>query len=452
MFIKRDIIKLIIPMIIQNVLSILVGTADSMMVSSAGEAAVSGVSLVGSVDSLLVLLFSSLVTGGAITVSHALGSGDRQYTRNSAKQLFYVALTISTLVCAFAVLFRVPLINTLYSSAEKTVIQNGVAYMGIVALSFPFLAISETGTALLRVMGNTTTSMYLSLLTNAINITGNAIFIYGLGMGVRGAAMATVIARASYAIIITAILHNKKRSVYYERLWQYKPDFNVVKKILRIGIPHGIESSMFQFGRLVTQVLISGMGTSVIAANSVANTLANYLYLPSNAIQNAAVTVVGRCYGAMDFKEAKKYAKMLLWWTYLCMWVVSLLLCIFVRPITSLYNLTDEGRKIAVMLTLFHALCVSTVRPLAFVLPAIFKSAGDVRLSMFVSPVSMWVVRIGSAFILSLDAVNLFGLTIRGLGLGILGVWVAMLGDWVVRAVIFTPYFAKNKWLKKKNA
>ena len=104
------------------------------------------------------------------------------------------------------------------------------------------------------------------------------------------------------------------------------------------------------------------------------------------------------------------------------------------------------------MLTLFHALCVSTVRPLAFVLPAIFKSAGDVKLSMFVSPVSMWVVRIGSAFILSLDTVNLFGLTIRGLGLGILGVWVAMLGDWVVRAVIFTPYFAKNKWLKKKNA
>ncbi len=449
MFSKRDIIKLIIPMIIQNILTIAVSTADSMMVSSAGEAAVSGVSLVGSVDTLLVLLFSSLVAGGAVTVSHALGSGDREYTKSSAKQLFYIATIIALIVGITAFFIRKPLLSALYSDAEQAVIDNAIAYMGIMVLSFPLLAINETGASLLRVTGNTTIPMYLSFGTNVINIIGNAILIYGCGMGVRGAAIATVIARGVYSVVITFVLHSKKREVHYEKLWQYKPHLPTIKKILRIGIPHGVENSMFQVGRLVTQVLISGMGTSAIAANSVANTLANYHYMPAGAIQNACVTVVGRCYGAKEFGQAKKYAKTLLWWTYLCMWAISLILLIFVKPITNIYNLTDEGKKIAIMLTLFHSLCVSTVRPLAFTLPSVFKASGDVKLTMFVSTFSMWAVRVGAAYFLSLDEVVILGLTIPGLNLGILGVWVAMLGDWVVRALFYTPYFIKNKWLKK---
>lgn len=450
MFSKRDILKLIIPMIIQNILTIMVGTFDSIMVSSAGEAAVSGVSLVGTVDTLLIYLFSSLVAGGAVTVSHALGSGDREYTKNSAKQLFYIATSIALIVGVTAFFVRRPLLCSVYANAEKEVIDNAIAYMGIMVLSFPMLAINETGASLLRVAGNTTVAMYLSFATNVINIIGNAILIYGCDMGVRGAAIATVIARGSYSVVITAILHKKTYEVHYERMWEYRPHLPTIKKILKIGIPHGVENSMFQVGRLITQVLISGMGTTAIAANSVANTLANYHYMPANALQSVSVTVVGRCYGAKEFEQAKKYARLLLWWAYLAMWAISLLLVIFVKPIANIYNLTPDGRKMAIMLTLFHCACVSTVRPLAFSLPSIFKASGDVKFSMFVSTFSMWAVRVGTAFILCLESVSVLGITIYGLNLGIIGVWVAMLGDWCVRALFYTPYFIKNMWLKNR--
>ena len=448
MFTNRDLFKIILPMILQNIMSIAVSTADSMMVASAGEAAVSGVSLVGSVDTMLVLLFSSLVSGGAVTVSHALGSGDKRYARNCAKQLFYISLIFAVLSTVIAQAFRVPLIDGLYGNAETAVRNNAKIYMAIITLSFPFLAINETGAAVLRVMGNTLTTMTLSLIANVINIIGNAIFIYGCGMGVAGAALATVISRVFWAITLTVILHSKKRDIYYDKLYSYKPDLNVIKKILRIGIPHGIESSMFQFGRLLMQVLVSGMGTAAIAANSVANTLANYHYMPAGAIQNASVTVVGRCYGAKDHDAAKKMSRKLLLWAYVCMWVLSIVLFIFARPIIGIYNLSDKGTKIAVSLTIFHSVAVSVLRPLAFSLPSFFKAAGDVKLSMTVSTVSMWVVRIGAAFILASDSLTLFGITVPCLGLGIIGVWVAMVGDWLTRAIFFTPYYIKNKWLK----
>lgn len=437
-------------MILQNILSIAVNTADSMMVASAGEAAVSGVSLVGSIDVLLVLLFSSLVTGGAVTVSHALGSGNKSYTQNCAKQLLYISTIIAVIVSIFAFMFRAPLINTLYAGSDAAVRTNSIDYMGIIVLSFPLLAIFESGTVLLRLMGDTTTTMYLSIICNVINILGNAIFIYGFDMGVQGAALATFISRLFWAVSITAILHNKKRDIYYEKLYRYKPDFMVIKKILRIGVPNGIENSMFQVGRLCTQVLISGMGTAAIAANSVANTLANYHYMPANAIQNATVTVVGRCYGAKEMEQVKKYSRTLILWTYICMWAISLVLFVFAKPIVGIYNLSAEGAQLALIITLFHAISASTIRPLAFSLPAVFKAVGDVNLAMVVSTISMWVVRVGSAFILSLNSITLFGITIPGLGMGIMGVWVAMVADWVLRALVYTPYYIKGKMLGRE--
>lgn len=447
MFTKRDILKMVLPLIAQNILTTAVNTADSIMVASGGEAAVSAVSLVGSIDILLVILFSSLVTGGTVSVSHAVGGKKLDLARHSAKQLLYCSTIIAVLVTVFASIFCRSLLYGLYASAEHTVIENSIAYMSIIVLSFPLLAIYESGTALLRVMGDTVTSMVLSLISNIINIIGNAIFIFGFGMGVAGAALGTAIARLFCAVAITVILHQKKRPIYYEKLYQYKPDFAVIKKILQIGVPHGIETSMFQFGRLVTQVLISSLGTASIAANSVANTLANYHYMPAVAIQNIAVTIVGRCYGANEHDQAKKNARLLLWWSYLCMWAVSLILFLFLNPILNIYNLSAEGMNLAFAIITFHSISVSLIRPLAFLLPPIFKATGDVKMSMVVSTLSMWIVRVGCAYILSLDCISLLGFSIPGFGLGIMGVWIAMIADWAVRALLFTPYFLRNKWL-----
>ena len=437
-------------MIIQQVLSITVSTMDSVMVASAGEAAVSGVSLVGTLDSLLVIAFSSLVTGGTVAVSHALGTGDKKFSRECAKQLIYAASSIALMIAVVVGAFRQPLLNFLYGSAEASVLESANSYLGIMVLSFPFLAIYSSGDAIFRTMGNTVTGMWLSFVSNILNIAGNAVFIYGMNMGAAGAALATFISRAVCAVIIMALLHNRRNDVYIERMLHYRPDFAVIKRILRIGVPHGIESSMFQIGRIATQVLISAMGTAGIAANSVANTLANYLYLPAAATGNAVITVVGRCYGAKEAEQAKKYARILLLWTYICMWAVSAVLFVFARPIIGIYHLSEEGARIALELTFFHCIATSLIRPLAFTLPSVFKATGDAKYSMMVSTLAMWIIRVGSAYIFSLESVNIFGMTVPGFGMGIMGVWVAMVADWVLRAILFTIRFVKGTWLRQK--
>ena len=451
MFSRRDLIKLILPMIIQQILAILVGTADSMMVSSAGEAAVSGVSLVGELDALLVIAFSSLVTGGSVSVSHALGRGDKKYGRECAKQLIYAATGIALIITIFVGIFRSNILNLLYGSADAAVLESANSYLAIMLLNFPLIAINNSGFALFRTVGDTITSLRLSIMENILNIIGNAIFIYGCGMGAAGAALGTLIARSVTTVLIMIKLLNRKNEIHIEKLLSYRPNISIIKSILSVGVPHGIENSMFQFGRLATQMLISTMGTVGIAANTVANTLGNFLYLPSSAIANATITVVGRCYGAQEFDQAKKYARTLIFWEYICMWGISALLCLFSRQIIGIYNLSAEGTALAVWLTIFHCICSSIIRPLAFTLPSVFKAAGDSKFSMVVSTNSMWVVRVGLAYLLSPENITLFGREIDCFGMGIAGVWVAMMFDWIVRATLFVVRFVRGTWLRTRN-
>jgi len=436
-------------MMIQQVLSITVGTADSMMVASAGEAAVSGVSLVGTLDAVLVIAFSSLVTGGTVTVSHALGKKDRALTQECAKQLLYITCAISMVIALIVGIFRRPLLSMLFGTAEADVLLSANDYLRILVLSFPFLALYSSGAALFRTMGDTMTELRLAILSNVINIAGNALFIFGFHMGAAGAALATLLCRLVCAIIVVRKLHNPGRDICIHQLWHYRPDRAIIRKMLHIGVPHGIESSMFQVGRLATQVLISGMGTAAIAANSVALTLANYLYMPSSAIANAVITVVGRSWGAGEIQQSKKYARILLFWEYLCMWGMSLFLVILGRPIIGLYHLSAEGAQIAMELTIFHCICVSLIRPLGFNLPSVFKAVGDTRFTMVVSSLSMWIMRVGFSYVFALETVQVFGLSLPGFGIGIMGVWVAMAGDWMVRGTLYTIRFLRDTWLKK---
>lgn len=451
MFSKRDLFKLIWPMMLQQILLITVSTADSMMVASAGEAAVSGVSLIGTLDSLLVLMFSSMVTGGTVCISHALGRGEQPYSRECAKQLIYITTGIALAITLLSGAFRQPLLKTLFGSAEADVLASANSYMAIMVLSFPFLALYNAGVAIFRTVGDTVTGLRLSIVINVLNIIGNAVCILGFHMGAAGAALATLIARVICAFIVILRLHNRKNVIYIENLFRYRPDGSVIRQILSIGVPHGVENSMFQIGRLATQVLISAMGTAAIAANSVANTLATYLYLPSNAISDAAITVVGRCYGANEMEQTKKYTRLLLWWSYLCMWLVSALLMVLAGPIIGIYHLSEEGTAIALQLTIFHCVSTCIIRPPAFMLPSAFKATGDAKFTMVVSTLSMWIVRVGLAFVLAPEVVPLPGVSIPGFGMGIMGVWVAMVADWVVRGGAYIVRFLRGTWLKQRH-
>ncbi|MBO5270001.1 MAG: MATE family efflux transporter, partial [Clostridia bacterium] len=450
MFSRRELMKIVIPLIIQQILAVTVGMVDTMMVSAAGEAAVSGVSLVNSLDVLLVMAFTSLAAGGAVVVSQFLGQKNREATLSSAKQLLYASTGIAVLLTVIVLLLRVPLLNLLFGDVEPDVMQSAQGYFFFVALSFPLLAIENSCAALFRAMGNSMISMLASLGMNLVNVCGNALLIMHFGMGAAGAAIATLFARLCGAALLLVLIHNKKNEVYVERLFHYRPDFKIIKAILRIGVPNGIENSMFQFGKLLTQSLISSMGTAAIAANAVAHTLANFQYMPGTAFSNTMVTVVGRCIGAKEKEQAKYYARRLTAATYGCLWVVILLTFLFAKPIIGIYDLSAEGSELALRLILYHSVCAAVLWPTAFTLASSFRAASDVKFPLVVSMFSMWAFRVALSYVFATESVSVFGLfVIPGLGLGPIGVWIAMTVDWVFRAILFAIRHFSGKWLTK---
>ncbi len=449
LFSRRNLFNIILPLIIQQTLNVMVGMIDSMMVASAGEAVVSGVSLVNTLDVLLINLFSALVTGGAVVVSQYLGKKDMYLVRNSAKQLIYVSTGFATLLSLSVLVIRMPLLSLLFGHVATDVMASAQDYFFYIALSFPVLALYTAGTALFQSMGNSLLPMIISLLTNVINVMGNAILIYGFHMGAAGAAIATLFARGVGAVIIVILLHNKKNVIYVEKLFHYKPNFRIIRDILRLGVPTGIESSMFHFGKLLTQSLISSMGTAAIAANAVAHNMATFQYMPGNAIGLATTTIVGRCIGAKEKEQAKKYAKTLLGITYVCLWIVVLITCLFSKQIIGLFNLSDTASDIANKLIIYHALVAAVIWPIAFALPSSFKAASDVKFTLWVSLFSMWVFRVVLAYVFAFKNIPLFGTSMPGLGLGIFGVWFAMSVDWVFRTILFAYRYISGKWLTK---
>ena len=355
------------------------------------------------------------------------------------------------LLTIVVMIFRRPMLSLLFGEVEADVMSNAYDYFSIVALSFPLLAIYEATAACFRAAGNSMISLVVSLAINVMNVSGNAIFIMGFDMGAKGAALATMIARFGGSVILLILIHNKKHEVHIERIFRYKPNFRIVKKILNIGVPNGIENAMFTFGRLITQTLISVLGTTVIAANSVALSITNYQYAVNTAFAVCIVPIVGRCIGAEKKDQAKYYSRMLLLFEYIMLAAVILITMIFLKPLLSTYNITDEGIALATKLIIFHSISAILIYPLAFLLPNTFRAAGDARFSMVISMISMWCIRVASAYVLVFETVSVFGLfKFQGLGLGIWGVWIAMIGDWGLRAMVYAIRYFSGRWIKKK--
>ena len=453
LFSNKALISVIVPLVLQQVFAVLVGTIDTMMVAYTGEAAVSGVSLVNTLDTLLVIFFTAMVTGGSVVISQALGKKESQETHESAKQLLYISTAIAIVLAAVVVLLRRPLLYLLFGSVEVDVMHHAMGYFFFVALSFPALAIIESAGACFRSAGNTVISLAVSLVANLLNVCGNAIFIMVFDMGGAGAGLSTLIARVVAAIISLVLVHQKKRVVHVEQLLRYKPNPNVIRRILHIGVPNGLENTMFQFGRLLTQALIATMGTSVIAANSVALSISNFQYMTGTACSAAMITVVGRCIGAEEKRQATYYARKILAINYGLIWTVILGILLFLRPLIGLYDLSPESARLAQDLILFHCIVAGLIWPIGFMLPSSFRAAGDVRFTMVVSVASMWLFRVATAYPLALDSVSVFGLfTIPGFGMGIMGVWTAMFIDWVFRCSLFFIRHASGRWLRAKQS
>ena len=438
-FTNKMLRTLLIPVIFEQVLNSLMGTVDTMMVSNVGSAAISAVSLVDSINVLVIQAFSALAAGGAILCSQYIGQKNHEMANKSARQVLFIITAISVAVTALCLLFRVPLLKLIFGKVESDVMTASQVYFFYTALSFPFIALYDAGASIFRSQGNTRGPMTVSVISNVINIGGNAALIWGFNMGVAGAAIATLASRVFCAVVVLWQLRMDRQPIVVRNYRQIRPDGKMIGRILALGIPSGIENSMFQLGKIIVLSLVSTFGTYAIAANAVSNAIALFQILPGMAITLAIIPVISRCVGAGDYEQAKYYNKKLMLITYVSMTAMVLFIFSLLPFILNAYNLSDLTAKTTVDIIHFHGIGAIFIWPVAFSLPATFRAAGDAKACMYISSISMWIFRIGFSYVLG-----------KYMGMGVFGIWVAMVIDWVFRAMCFVIRYFKGSW--KKNA
>lgn len=432
---NAELTRLILPLIMEQFLAILVGMLDTVMISGVGEAAVSGVSLVDNINILVINIFSALATGGAVVAGHALGQKNRDQAGRSAWQMVLFLLYTSAVTTIVLVGGHTVILRAVFGQVEGAVMESAVTYLIFTGLSICPLALYNGCAALFRAMGDSRTTMYISLLMNLINLVGNAILIFLCNMGVAGAAIATLVARTVAAALIFKLMLDEKREVNFKGRLTLRVDFSLVKKILYIGVPNGLENSLFQLGKILLLSLVSTFGTSAIAANAVCGTITNFNILPGMAIGMALLSVSSVCIGAGEIGQVRYYTRKMMRLTWLAMSSVSLIMMAGAPLFLKIYHLTPETTTLALQVIRFHAvMCMISWVP-SFSLPNTLRAAGDVVWTMLIAIVSMWTFRIITAYIFS-----------YAFHLGLIGIWIAMTIDWTFRAVCYTLRYRGGKW------
>lgn len=434
---NKDLRSLILPLVMEQLLAILVGMLDTVMISGVGEAAVSGVSLVDNINILVINVFAAMATGGAVVAGHALGQKNQEQAGRAAWQMMLFLLYSSVAMTFLLLGAHEVILRAMFGQVEEAVMTSAVTYLIITGLSICPLALYNGCAALFRAMGNSRTTMYISLLMNLINLVGNAVLIFLFQMGVAGAAIATLIARTVAALLIFRLMFDGKREIHFQRRLTFRMDFPQVKKILYIGIPNGMENSLFQLGKILLLSLVSTFGTTAIAANAVCCTIANFNILPGMAINMALLSVASYCIGAGDFGQTRYYTRKLMRLTLLCTSAVSVVMIVSAPLFLKIYHLTPETTALAMQVIRYHAVMCMVAWVPSFTLPNTLRAAGDVMWTMAIAIISMWVFRIGTAYFFS----NVFHL-------GLIGIWIAMTIDWMFRGICYEIRYRGGKWEK----
>ena len=439
MFSNKALKKLILQLIIEQILIMAVGVADTVMVSYAGEVAISGVGLVDMFNNLIITVLAAIDAGGAIIVSQYIGNKDRKNANKASSQLLTITIVIATVIMLGCLVFHRILLSTFFGAIEMNVMKAATTYFLISAISFPFLGVYNSAAALYRSMEKTRTTMYVSILMNIINVVGNYIGVFILHAGVAGVAVPTLISRIVAAIIMFALSLNSSNLVYVKIKNVFAWNQEMISRILKIAVPNGIENGLFTLGRVLVTSIVALFGTSQIAANSVAGSIDQIAVVVVNAINLGIVVVVGQCIGANDYEQAKYYIKKLMKISYIVTGIIGSAVILLLPWILNLYSLSSEARNLTFILVIMHNIMATALHPTAFVLPNGLRAAGDVKFSMVVGIVSMILFRLGAAV--------LFGIIFN---LGIIGVWIAMGSDWLCRSVCFVIRFIKGKWRQFK--
>ena len=439
MFTNRMIRNLLIPVVLEQLLNSIMGTADTMMVSNVGSAAISAVSLVDSINVLVIQAFSALAAGGAIVCAQYIGQRNKEKANESARQVLFIITAISVAVSLICLVFQKPLLSLIFGSVEADVMRASETYFFYTALSFPFIAAYDSAASIFRAQDNTRGPMLISMISNVMNIAGNAVMIWGFHMGVAGAALSTLISRIFCAVVVLIQLRKDRQEIVVRDYIRIRPNWSMIKRILGIGIPSGVENSMFQLGKLAIQSTVSTLGTAAIAAQAMTNILENLNGIAAIGVGVGLMTIVGQCLGAGRQDEAVYYIKKLCVIAEVIIIISCLGVFALTKPITILGGMEKESADMC-----FHmVMWITIVKPLVWIMAFIpgygLRAAGDVKFSMITSCCTMWACRFCLCVFL-----------IRRLGFGPMGVWIGMFADWTLRSIIFTWRFHSRKWLQHK--
>ena len=439
LFSNRDLRKLLVPLIVEQLLNSLMGTADTVMVSNVGPEAISAVSLVDSINVLIIQAFSALAAGGTILCSHYMGTKDRKGANHCAGQVTMVITCIAVVMTVLGLCFKTPLLRGIFGAVEPAVMEASQTYFFYTLLSFPFIALYDAGSSIFRAQENTRTPMVISILSNLMNIGGNALLIWGFHMGVAGAAIATLVSRIFCAAAVMWKLKNPKLLISVRDYRKLRPDFSVIRRVLALGIPSGIENGMFQFGKLAIQSTVSSMGTTAIAAQAMTNIMESVNGVGGIGVGIGLMTIVGECMGAGRKDEAAYYIKKLTVIGEAVIIASCLAVYAIARPVTVLGGMEAESARLCVQLVGLITIVKPLVWALSFIPAYGLRAAGDVKFSMITSCVTMWMFR-----------VTLCVFLVRAFGLGPIAVWIGMFADWTIRGIVFTLRFLSGKWSRHK--
>lgn len=439
MFTNRHLSALIIPLVIERILDVSLGFADTIMVSSVGEASVASVSLVDSVNFLFIFLFSALATGGAVVVSQYIGQKNSENASLAAKQLIYFSTCIALLFMSAFLLLNKKILSLIFGNLDPLIMEQAQTYFTLTSLSYPFLGLFNSGAALFRASGNSKTPMKIAVVMTISNIVGNAILIYIFNLGVFGAGVATLASRILAATLMLLFFLRQRGILVIDNLHKIFFNWKMIKRIMRVAVPNGIENGIFHIGKILVLSLTASFGTVAIAVNAVGNVIASMINIPGGAIGTAILTVIGQTMGAQEKEQATYYAYKLMKITYLTVAVVGILLFCFTTTLVGAFNLSDEATVLAIDLIRIFIVVNTILWPLSFSLPQVLRASGDVTFTMVVSISTMWVFRVGFSYILGLYV-----------GLGLHGIWIAMYIDWLCRSILFTIRFLGKKWQTKQ--
>ena len=437
MFSNRMICALLVPVVLEQLLNSIMGTADTMMVSNVGSAAISAVSLVDSINILVIQAFSALAAGGAIVCAQYIGQQNHKKANESARQVLFIITAISVAVSLLCLVFQRPLLRLIFGSVEAEVMRNSRIYFFFTALSFPFIAAYDAAASIFRAQDNTRGPMLISMISNVMNIVGNAIMIWGFHLGVEGAALSTLVSRIFCAVVVLLQLRRDRQPIVVRDYYKIRPDWRMIRRILGLGIPSGVENSMFQLGKLAIQSTVSTLGTVAIAAQAMTNILENLNGIAAIGVGVGLMTIVGQCLGAGRKEEAIYYIRKLCVIAEVILICSCLLVFLLVRPITILGGMGAESAKMCIHMISWITVVKPLVWTMAFIPGYGLRAAGDVKFSMITSCVTMWSCRFCLCVLL-----------IRVFGFGPMGVWIGMFADWTLRGIIFSLRFHSRKWLE----